>query len=145
MKEFISVIFILICGIVAYGLFSSKSVADDSTSIRPTQVTPILRQCYGTVDITTGKTSNVEINCADDSNNNSIIDITNGSANCGSNQVQVGITFTVGSKYCAETGCGCNWEGSDCNSCCDYANSVSCYAVCAPLSGTFSVSNCGWK
>jgi len=165
MKELFSIVFIIICGTFAYGIFSSESTASDSTSVLNPTVTPKIYQCAGSaITYTTGTPTTVAIACTGTVEGSAKLVLTTTSAQCATNQIAVGVTYTstAGGQVCPSYGwggasqyCGgCNAWGGHCDDCCHNdsgtvalvtSQSYSCYLTCVPLTITAPAATfCSW-
>ncbi len=165
MKELISIAFMVVCGIIAYGFFSSKVTAATSPEIMgqaPMSATRSLFECYGSdtvagsVAINLGSTVNVKVSCGSDSSNNNNIVVKGGDpgtySQCSSLQVSIGeyYDYSQPGSYCTQYSTT-SWGGTYCSKTYTPPPSYTCYVLCAPISATPNItatapkSNCSWK
>lgn len=159
MKELISIAFMIVCGIIAYGFFSSKVSATEMLGKVPMSATRPLYECYGNVPasgnviINLGTTTNTSIGCTGDSGNAASLVMTsvNSSDLCGSGMVAIGeYYYYTPSDY----SCNCRHDTQWGWWCCGHNNvaaTYTCSLICAPITTTTTVtatapqSNCAWK
>lgn len=173
MKEFLSILCLLICGILAFSFFSERTVAStDSTSMSLQTTTPLKLMCYGSNTVTSNisvtppstnassfdYTTNyqVVISCSDNSLGSSPTYPASGdyavnqanttSSLCtqfGNNYVNVGYGVTWG--VYSNGASGGSWPDEwSCDNCGRHTSEV-CYIQCAPIVVTSPSTNCTWQ
>jgi hypothetical protein len=137
MKEFISILFMIVSGVVLYGIFSTRNVdAASSVSIAPsgTSVNHNMKyQCYGSLTVN-GNSSTLPMNCSG---------AVSSSQSCPSNSFLVGWTYQIVYTNEETTWSNCNmWDCSNYWQWEEKPTGSACTAVCATMASP--VTNCGW-
>jgi hypothetical protein len=136
MKEFLSIVIVLICGCIAFGIFSSVGSATDSQQVAPI-TSPTVQQlaCFGPVTIDPATQANVPVSCG---NQNAPYVKADNNVNCPANSLLIGMTYATSSCVVSED-C-CNFWGDDCDC---WGTCYGCQFVCAKT--TSEKQNCTWS